>query len=275
MGSIQFVDARPGTRRELPHNPGKSWRTRAVGALKGFAIHHTAGGDDPGRTAAYHVGASHTSGSGMAGLAYTFYITLAGVIWWAWDLDQQTWSQGGGTVPDANGDGKLNKADGLGAANAGYLAIVLGGSFESRWNHTGQQPTFLQLHALQTLIGHLTGACESEILPDDLLGAVDHLSPGDAWPHSAFGKAACPGALTEDQIKIWHTSEGAKKSWTDRDWQQALSDLGYPLGLWGPKGDGVDGSWGGSSKAALVAFQRDQGLPQTGDRDKRTESALF
>ena len=46
-----------------------------------------------------------------------------------------------------------------------------------------------------------------------------------------------------------------------------LKNLGYAPG-------GADGHFGGKTKAALLAFQRDQGLPQTGVADKATWAAI-
>lgn len=274
---IDFHDARPGTPEALPNNPSKSWRRRAVERLLGFAIHHTAGGDDPRRTAEYHVGKSHTSDDGMPGLAYTFFLPKDGSIWWAWDLDQQTWSQGGKTVPDGDGDGDVDRDDGLGRANSTYLAIVLGGSFRSRWNRTEQRPTFQQLLSLQVLIGHLTGAVRCDDIPAELFGAVGHLSTGDVWPHAAFGKAACPGEDTEQLLLLMRETAGdaVRAQRSTSDWQRALVERGYDLGAWGPAGDGVDGDWGSASKEALLAFQRAAGLPETAERDLFTEAALF
>ncbi len=53
-----------------------------------------------------------------------------------------------------------------------------------------------------------------------------------------------------------------------RSIQQALSDKGYNIGA-----AGVDGSWGAASKAALVKFQRDNGLP-IGNMNIETLKAL-
>ena len=274
--AIVMIDGRPGRRDALPTNPAKKWRYRDPAKTKGITVHHTAGGDDPVATAEYHCFPNHTSDDGMAGLAYTFYVRQNGDVWRAWDLDQQTWSQGGGRAPDMNGDGVIDAKDGDGRHNQYFVAIVLGGSFDSKWNKTGQNPTFRQLLALNLLIGHLTGESEYLAFPDDLFGALGHLDAGDVVPHSAFGKAACPGETTEQLIDVWHKAcPGTRVHWYDADWQMALVARGYDLGSYGPNGDGVDGHWGNASRKALIQFQRDEGLPQTGDRDLGTEAALF
>jgi len=51
--------------------------------------------------------------------------------------------------------------------------------------------------------------------------------------------------------------------------QQALVDLGYLLPQFG-----VDGAFEGETRAAVVRFQQDQGLPQTGQLDQATINAL-
>jgi len=54
-----------------------------------------------------------------------------------------------------------------------------------------------------------------------------------------------------------------------REAQQQLCDLGYALG-----GHGVDGVGGPDTTAALKAFQRDNGLPDTGFLDIHTQQQL-
>lgn len=54
--------------------------------------------------------------------------------------------------------------------------------------------------------------------------------------------------------------------------------LGYDLGKSGPKGDGVDGAWGGKSRAALMDFERrnaNLGLDGDGLPDPKTNEALL
>jgi hypothetical protein len=51
--------------------------------------------------------------------------------------------------------------------------------------------------------------------------------------------------------------------------------LGYDLGKSGPKGDGVDGAWGGKSKAALMDFERRNNLDGDGLPDAKTNEALL
>ncbi len=51
--------------------------------------------------------------------------------------------------------------------------------------------------------------------------------------------------------------------------------LKYDLGKSGPKGDGVDGAWGAKSRAALMDFERRQGLDSDGLPDPKTNDALL
>jgi peptidoglycan hydrolase-like protein with peptidoglycan-binding domain len=49
--------------------------------------------------------------------------------------------------------------------------------------------------------------------------------------------------------------------------QKALKQLGYNPGA-------LDGLWGGTTQRAIERFQRDKGLPVTGELDEKTKSAL-
>jgi len=277
---MRFIDVRRGRPHALPVHPTKRWKTRDPTKLLGFVWHHSAGGDDPHKTAAYHVGGNHVSASGMPGLAYTFYIDKAGVIFWANDLSDRTWSQGGKKFgPDADGDGDVDRDDGLGDANGRYMGICFGGNFRSKWNDTDQNPTGPQMLAGLALLAHLTGEVQAPFWPEELFSSLAHLQMGDVWPHAAFGKAACPGAGLETLSGLLRDSRGATGKLafrrTDIDWQRALVDACYDLGTWGPMCDGVDGDWGSDSKRALMEFQSDNGLPETGARDRATETVLF
>jgi peptidoglycan hydrolase-like protein with peptidoglycan-binding domain len=57
--------------------------------------------------------------------------------------------------------------------------------------------------------------------------------------------------------------------------QQALVDLGYDLGDYGSKGDGVDGDFGSATKNAVIKFQTDKGIsPNKGVVGPKTAAAL-
>lgn len=275
---MRFVDAR----NMLPRHPTKRWRLRDVTRLLGACIHHTAGGDDPAATARYHIGPNHTAPQGMPGLAYTFYVRQNGDVYWANDLDAQTWSQGGKNGhPDVDGDGDVDAADGEGEANARFVGIVLGGNFDGPYNDTGREPTGPQILGLLALIGHLTGEVEDPRFPDQLFNAVP-FGMGDVYAHADFGKPACPGATVTALVhalqKGRRVAEGAARvaaAHTDAQWQRALVLKGYDLGAFGTDNDGVDGEWGTKSRAALIKFQKDHGITPSGHRDAVTAAALF
>ncbi len=62
---------------------------------------------------------------------------------------------------------------------------------------------------------------------------------------------------------------------TTADVQRALIALGHDLGNGGPSGKGDDGLWGGLSRRATLAYQKAQGLKQTGLADADTLRRLF
>ena len=260
---MQFVDGRAS----LPRHSTKRWKKRDVSRILGAAVHHTAGGDVPENTAAYHVGKD------IPALAYTFYIPKSGTVWWANELDAKTWSQGGRTSPDVDGDGDVDSTDGAGDANGRFLAIVLGGSFDSKWNKTGQEPTGEQVLALLSLWGHLVGHSRVQGWPPELFNALGHLRMADLWTHADFGKIACPGRTITDLLVALRTHREVARS--TEDWQRALVAAGYDLGKWGPKRDGVDGDWGSTSRDAIISFQRSAGLEPSGHRDDITADELF
>lgn len=266
---MQFVDGR----NTLPRHPTKRWARRNVADLLGGVAHHTAGGDDPVKTAAYHVGPSHTSADGMPGLAYTFFIAGPGTITWANDLDARTWSQGGKKAPDVDGDGDVDADDGLGNANAKFVGICLGGSFDGPHNRTGQEPTAEQVLALLALWAHLVGHHRVSGWPPELYSALGHLTMADLWAHADFGKPACPGRTITELLAALRTHRAPARSIAE--WQTALVDAGFDLGSFGPSGNGVDGDWGTASRRALADFQRSRGLPVTGHRDDATAAELF
>ena len=56
--------------------------------------------------------------------------------------------------------------------------------------------------------------------------------------------------------------------------QRRLVERGYDLGTWGPQKDGVDGRMGPTTITALRAFQKANGLPETGVVDGMTAVKL-
>ena len=84
---------------------------------------------------------------------------------------------------------------------------------------------------------------------------------GETYLASLTTPIRLPSAPTPPQPPVEHTA---------REVQIALVVKGYKLPRFG-----TDGNWGNESIAALVAFQRDAGLPRTGKRDAATLEKLF
>ena len=80
--------------------------------------------------------------------------------------------------------------------------------------------------------------------------------------------------LTEDEETLPEYGGGVPKSKVELV-QQALVDLGYDLGDFGSKEDGVDGNFGSKTKAAVIKFQTDKGIsPNKGIVGPKTAAAL-
>jgi len=147
-----------------------------------------------------------------------------------------------------------------GDENAEFCSVCLVGDFESPGHETGEQPTMSQWITLKILFSqHLRlGLFPQWNLRPSLYG------------HYHFGKPACPGSalqgwVEETRLVMWPHIEYDFELVTER--QRALNDAGYPLS--------VDGDWGPKSQAALVKFQKDAGIAQTGMWDSETKAAII
>jgi len=230
---IRFIDSRDS----FPRHPTKVFETRTADEILGGVVHHTAGGDNPHNTAAYHVGPNHISDTGCPGLCYSFYITKSGDIHWANDIESITWSQ---------------------SSNRKYLAIVCGGDFSK------ESPTFAQVFALLALWGHLTGAKRALWARDELYSVLD-CSVNALYGHHNFGKPACPGIVLETLVDSIRSHLGQLS--TTEDWQRALNAKGASLV--------VDGIWGPKSIAALTDYQSANELVPDGIRGPISEQSLL
>jgi len=248
---IRFIDAR----EDLPRHETKKFSKRSLSDIKGVVVHHTGGGDDVHNTARYHVGPNHVSESGCPALLYTFYINKSGIIYWANDLEDVTWSQGGhgSPVPKTH-------------ANNNFLAIVCAGNYSS---DRMAGPPFAQVYAFFVLWAHLVGSNKNSRISSDLYGVID--CPVEAmWGHHNFGKPSCPGptlTMLVDSVRAYLPPEDSLV--TVRDWQEALNAWGSNLV--------VDGVWGALSREQLTKFQRscDGKLVVDGIRGPLTEAALI
>ena len=269
---IQFKDIRD----QVARNPIKSFRTRELSRVVGITIHHTAGGDDPFATARYHVGPNHVSDTGCPSINYTFFIDKQGTLYLCNDLEARTWSIGG--PPPFPIEGKKNAS-----SNYHFLSVVVGGSFDSQWNPTGEEPTPEQICSLMLLVSTLTRSesmtsCPFQCSAEDeavfrgyVYGALSHLSSADLYGHFDFGKPSCPARTLEGVIRAIRSngspvSKGGKIQ-TTRDWQASLKKLGLYEGT-------VDGLWGPQSRKGLIAFERSVGLKPQGVRSAKVQALL-
>jgi len=253
---LKFLDAR----KTLPRHATKRFGSRDVSQIAGIVVHQTAGGDSVTGTARYHVEPNHVSSNGCPGLLYTFFIRMDGEIWWANDLDAETWSQGGRGSPVPGTD-----------PNKNFLAVVLGGDFDGPdYKGDDGHPTVHQLHALLCLTQHLTGASQHSELPGELFRSLSCL-PEALYGHHNFGKPACPGVAAKavvDAVRSHLLVAEVDKPWTTTEWQQALADLRY-LGT-----ADVDGVWGALSRCALVEYQQNYSLTPDGYRGPLTQAHI-
>jgi len=235
---LEFLDVR----NTLSRHPTKTFAKRTRSEIQGGCVHHTGGGDDPYSTARYHVGPNHISDTGCPALCYAFYIDKRGIIYWANDLEEITWSQGSHS------------------ANRNYLAIVCGGDFSK------DSPPFDQILSLLVFWGHLTGAIMDYRLPRELYAAIK-CPPEALYGHHNFGKPECPGIVYQTLVNS--IREHLHRLVTIEDWQQKLNDAGAsPLLI-------VDGVWGPKSEAALKIFQTLNDLVPDGIRGPLSEAQLL
>lgn len=269
---ITFKDIR----EELPRHKTRTFRRRPLDEIVGIAVHHTAGGDDPFATARYHVSPNHVSPDGCPSLNYTFFIDKEGTVFLCNDLEAKTWSIGGAPPFPIKGNKKAS-------SNRHFLSIVVGGSFNSRHNRTGEEPTLEQVLSLMMLISTLTREDSMRVCPFEaseadqatvrgyVHGALSHLSSADLYGHFDFGKGACPADTLEGLIRAIR-SQGRPIRETSRiqsvhDWQARLKELGFYESK-------VDGLWGPMSRKALISFEESVGLRPQGVRSDRVREAL-
>lgn len=132
----------------------------------------------------------------------------------------------------------------------------------------------------------------SELILDYLLPRYE-IDPAEGLKgHFDAGKAACPGDALERWVREQRgefvptdpnpagdddcviVKPDARSFDTVAERQQALVDLGFDLGPYGPKKNGVDGDWGDASKGALDAFQEMAGIKVDGRWGRQTEAAM-
>lgn len=233
-------------RTALPTNPqGKKWKRRDAAALKGMVWHQELGWGSVEAVARYHTGRnSHLHAGGVESIAYTFAIRKNGQVVLCNDLDRAPWSQGYAGRP--------------GDENAEFLSVMFEGFFQGAGvdDATAGQPNDRQM---------LSGLILWRLCQD-----IWKWKAGDLYGHFQFGKPSCPGDTLQTVIEaVRHNAPRNKQRFTSvRSRQQALKECGHYAGV-------IDGLWGPASRGALVAFQKECGLPPDGLWGPNTEAALL
>lgn len=232
----------------------KRWGRRRLKDIQGLVVHQSAmpgehDRDELEAIARYHSGPNHISSTGAPGMCYTWAIDKVGNVYLCNDPQAITWSQGGGVNPFP---GTKN--------NTNFMSVCILGDFSGP-SYRGRdiEPTEAQLDALKALWRGLSRYYEMD----------SHM----LLTHAMFGKENCPGRTLAFEVHKLRT-QGLTLPRTVKQWQQGLVDLGYNLGAYGPKRDGVDGDWGGLSRTALLKFQREHRVQATGWRDDMTAVEL-
>ena len=215
-------------REKLVTHPTKRFAQRNPKKIRGMCIHHSAGRSGGIERllghAEYHTGPSHISETGAPGICYTLGIIDDGTLCILNPLENVTWSQG-----TAQG-------------NIDMMAVELVGNFKSETNPDGIEPTPEQINTVIAL--YLT--CLK------LWGTRFQIAG-----HYHYTKPACPGDTMMAVIEAIRSHARIAEVSSVYDIQQALKDLGYPVGE-------VDGLYGQLTRAAVSAFQDDSGLYRDG-----------
>ena len=96
----------------------------------------------------------------------------------------------------------------------------------------------------------------------------DQMTTRQTSPQSTQrSEASTPMGSTQSKASQGSTSGEEQNPATVRSAQQALKQKGFDVGS-------IDGQMGPSTQSALRSFQQSQGLPQTGNLDQQTLSAL-
>ena len=153
----------------------------------------------------------------------------------------------------------------------GALSIAIAATFaqaqttsttnNSQTNTTPQTPTGKQK---ATAIGATTGAVAGAVVGGPV-GAVVGAGVGAYVGHEGTDARGRPPSNPNSTLN--KSSHPAASNDTVRSAQSALNAQGYDAGS-------VDGQYGPSTRSALLKFQADKGLTQTGTLDGATLSAL-
>lgn len=232
-------------RATLATNPnGRKWKRRSPEDLQGLVWHQELGWGSIEAVAGYHTGPnSHLHPGGVQSIAYTFAIRRNGQIVLCNDLDRATWSQG---YSGRKGD-----------ENAEFVSCMFEGFFKGEGvnDPSAGHPNDRQL---------LSGLVLWRVCQDMWKWKADGL-----YGHFLFGKPACPGGTLQTIVQaVRHNAPRPRKKFDSvKSRQQALKDLGFYPGK-------VDGVWGPTSRAALIEFQKNQGIAADGLWGPNSENAI-
>lgn len=282
----------------LPTGPGEYRRIKGR-QIKRLFVHQAAGGFKEGAAQAIAIARFHSAPPKYKRDPQTneiLYRTVRGKKRKHWIGGGRGWPGAGYTfcvpaIPDVK-DGKIEvyrmhddevRSYHTGGSHNTYgAAVVVGGYYKAPGGKRGRErPDDGAVMSLKELV-------------------LDYLIPRygitneDLYGHFDAGKRGCPGAFLEQWIRHVRgepvedptvelqvdprdepdEAKSLRSLDTVRERQQALVDLGFDLGPYGPKKNGVDGDWGGASRGALEAFESSMGLNPDGYWDDRAEHAV-
>lgn len=117
--------------------------------------------------------------------------------------------------------------------------------------------------------GHRVGRNTRKMSDSKLAGFIDYFKGNRNEKFETTLADVVANASTD-----YSPTEASKDSYLSKDnitiAQKKLKSLGYDLGAYGPNKDGVDGSMGKMTKTALIDFQKNNGLKQSGTLDEDT-----
>ena len=145
-----------------------------------------------------------------------------------------------------------------GTASIAFAALL---ASCSTWNDMNRQEK-------GTAVGATGGAVVGAAVGGPVGAAVGAGVGGYAGHHETEpGGIAAPGSTARSTNGTTSSTTSAYSSDLVRAAQQSLNDKGYSVGA-------IDGQLGPATRSAVSHFQQAQGLPQTGDLDAKTLSAL-
>lgn len=210
-------------------SPTKTWARRDLAEVRGLVVHQSAGSDNVAATAHYHMspGVHIGDGTGLPGLAYTWFVPKDGRLLLCNELESVTWSQGDKTQP--------------GDENRLYMSVCFGGAFKAPGWTGAEEPTPAQVTTLHLFWAGVKAA----------LGLQDY----DLYGHYCFGKPTCPGTALEAVVEAYNAK--VPHVFDAHAQQRALSLLGDYKGV-------VDGVVGPKTRGAIASFEHRRRLPVTG-----------